>query len=100
MFCPKCPFWGFWYVSNSVLEFTHIAKQLLFSMLPVILTFEFDLILGSFFTFLGSNWPFLGLEKGSKTCFWSTNMDKQLLSLRLPSILFDLILGSFLAFGA
>ena len=51
------------YVSNTVLGFTHIAKQLLFSILPVIMTFEFDLFLGSFLTFWGPNGLFLGLVK-------------------------------------
>ena len=32
---------------------THIVEQLSFSMFLSILTFEFDLILGSFFIFLG-----------------------------------------------
>ena len=31
------------------------------------MTFDFDLILGSFLTFLGPNGLFFGLEKGSKT---------------------------------
>ena len=30
---------------------THVAEQLLFSMFPTILTFDVDLVLGSFFTF-------------------------------------------------
>ena len=97
------PFWRIGYVSNTVLGFAHIAKQLLFSILPVIMTFKFDLVFGVILTFWGPNGLFLGLEKGSKTCFWSTHMDKQLLFSRLPSILtfdVDLILGSFLAFGA
>ena len=40
---------------------THIVEQLSFSMLPSILTFDFDLILGSFLTILGPNGLFLGL---------------------------------------
>ena len=36
------------------------------SMLPSNLTFDFDLILGSFLTFWGSNGLFLGLEKTLK----------------------------------
>ena len=39
----------------------HVVEQLLFSMIPSILRFEFDLILGSFLAFLGPNGLFLGL---------------------------------------
>ena len=49
--------WG----SKTVLWSTHVVEQLLFSMLPSILTFDFDLILGSFLTFCGPNGLFLGL---------------------------------------
>ena len=74
-------------------------KQLLFSMFPSILTFNFDLILGSFFTFWGPNGLFLGLEWGSTTVLGSTHVVEQLSSSLFFSILafyFDLILGSFL----
>ena len=47
------------------MESTHIVEQLSFSMLPSILTFDFDLILGSFLTFWGPNGLFLGF----KNCF-------------------------------
>ena len=50
-------FWDWGRVSGS----THIVEQLSFSMLPSILTFDFDLILGSFLTFLGPNGLFLRL---------------------------------------
>ena len=46
---------------NTVLGSTHVAKQLSFSMLPKILTFDFDLILGSFLTFWSPNGLFLVL---------------------------------------
>ena len=39
--------------SKTVLGSTHIVEQLSFTMFLSILTFEFDLILGSFFYFLG-----------------------------------------------
>ena len=39
----------------------HVVEQLLFSIIPSILRFEFDLILGSFLAFLGPNGLFLGL---------------------------------------
>ena len=77
----------------AVFGSTHVVEQLSFSMIPSILTIEFDLISGSFFTFLGPNGLILGL--GSKTVFGvyscsSTN-----------SIFYDvdLTLGSFLTFG-
>ena len=33
----------------------HVVEQLLFPIVPLILTFDFDLILGSFLTFWGPN---------------------------------------------
>ena len=68
-------------------------------MIPLILTFEFDLILGSFLTFWGPNGLFLGLRKGSKTVLGSTHVVEQLLYSMFSSIVTidsDLILGSFL----
>ena len=47
--------------SKTVLGYTHVVEQLSFSMFPSILTFDFDLILGSFLTFGGPNGLFLGL---------------------------------------
>ena len=44
-----------------VLVSTHIVQKLLFSLSPSVLTFDFDFILGSFLTFCGPNWLFLGL---------------------------------------
>ena len=41
--------------SKTVLGYTHVVEQLLFSMFPLILTFDFDLILLSFFNFWGPN---------------------------------------------
>ena len=38
--------------SKTVLGYTHVVEQLSFSMFPSILTFDFDLILWSFFYFL------------------------------------------------
>ena len=51
---------------NTVLGTTHVVEQILFSIVPSILTFDFDLILGSFLTFWGPNGLFLELGKGSK----------------------------------
>ena len=36
----------------NALDSTHVVEQLLFSIVPSIQTFDFDLILGSFFYFL------------------------------------------------
>ena len=56
-----------------------MVKQLSFSMIPSIPSLEFDLILGSFFTFWAPNGLFLGLRKGSKTILGSTHVVEQLL---------------------
>ena len=70
-------------------------------MFPSILTFDFDLILGSFFTFWGPNGLFLGLGKCSKTVLGSAPVVEVISFSLFLSILtfdFDLILGSFLTF--
>ena len=75
---------------------TQLAEQLSFSMFPSFLTFDFDLILGTFLTFVGPNGLFLGLEKGSNTVLGSTHVVEQLsFSLFLSNLTFDfdLILG-------
>ena len=51
-------------VSKTVLGSTHVFEQLSFSMIPSILTFEFDLILGSFLTFWGPNGLIFGSGLG------------------------------------
>ena len=53
---PNELFLGSGLVSKIVLGFTHIGDQLLFSVVPSILTFNFHLI----FYFLGPNGLFLG----------------------------------------
>ena len=42
---------GLGYGSTTVLKSTHVVEQLSFSMFPSTLAFDFDLMLGSFFTF-------------------------------------------------
>ena len=67
-----------------------------------ILTFYFDLILGSFFTFWGPNGLFLGLGKGSNTVLGSTHVVEQLSFSMFSSILtfdFYLFYGNFFSFG-
>ena len=51
------------------MESTHVVEQLSFSMFPSILRFDFDLLLGSFFTFGGPHGLFLGFGVGLKNCF-------------------------------
>ena len=46
--------------SKTVLGSSHVVVQLSFSMFLSILTFDFDLILGSFLTFWVPNRLFLG----------------------------------------
>ena len=53
-------------------------------MLLSILTFDFDLIFGSFLTFWGPNGLFLGLGKGAKTVLGSTYVVEQLSFSMLP----------------
>ena len=89
--------WG----SKTVLGCNYVVEQLSSSLYFLILTFYFDLILGSFFTFWGPNELFLGLGKGSNTVLGSTHVLEQLSFSMFPSILlfdFDLILGLFLSF--
>ena len=77
---------------------THVVEQLSFSMLPSILTFDFDLILGSLLTFRGSNGLFLGLGQDLKTVLGSTHVVEQLSFSMFLSFLtfdFDIILWSF-----
>ena len=82
---------------------THVVEQLSFSMLPSILTFDFDLILGSFLTFWGPNGLFFGVGERFKNFFFgSTHKVEHILFSMDPSILTidsDSILGSFLALG-
>jgi len=47
-------------VRKLFLRSTHLVEQLLFSIVPSILTFDFDLILKSFLTFGGPNGLFSG----------------------------------------
>ena len=60
--------------SKTVLRSPYIVEQLLFSMFPSILTFDFDLIFGPFFTFWGSTGLFLGLGKDSETVLRVTHV--------------------------
>ena len=82
----------------TALGSTHVVEQLSFSLFLSILTFTFDLILGSFLPFWDPNGLFLGLGKGSYTVLGSTHVVEQLSFSMFLSILafdFDSILGSF-----
>jgi len=82
---------------KTVLGSNYVVEQLSSSLFFFsILTFYFDLILWSFFTFWGPNRLFLGLRKSSKTVLGSTHVVEQLLFSMFSSILifnFYLILG-------
>ena len=80
---------------------THVVEQFSFSLFLSILTFDFDLILGSFLTFWVPNGLFWGLGKGFKAVLGSTHVVKYFFFSMFPSILtfdFDLILLSFFTF--
>ena len=57
--------------SKTIFGSTHVCEQLLSSIVPSILTLDFDLILGSFLAFRGPNGLFLGSGWGSKTVLGS-----------------------------
>ena len=69
---------------TTVLGSIYVDENLSFSLFLSILTFDFDLILGSFVTFLGPNGLFFGLEKGSKTVLGFTHVVEQLSFSMLP----------------
>ena len=74
----------------------YVVEQLSSSLFFSILTFYFDLVLGSFFTFWGPNELFLVLGKGSNTVLGSTHVVEQLSFSMFSSISifdFDLIFG-------
>ena len=52
---------GLGYDSKTDFGSPHVVEQLSFTMFPSILTFDFDLNLGSFLTFWGPNGLFLEL---------------------------------------
>ena len=47
--------------STTVLGSTHVVEQLSFPIFPSTVAFDFDLMLGSFFTYLGNHGLFLEL---------------------------------------
>ena len=84
---------GFRLCSTTDLGSTHVVEQLSSSLFLSILTFDFDLILGSFSTFWGPNGLFLGLRKGPNTVLGSIHVVEQLLfSMCLSILIFDFYL--------
>ena len=65
---PNGLFLGLWKGSKTVLGSTHVVEQLSFSVLPSILTFDFDLIL-VFFLLFGALIGYFVVEVGIKNCF-------------------------------
>ena len=61
---PNQIFLGYMQSSRTVLGFTHVVEQLLFSIVPSLQTLDFDWIMGSFFTFWGPNGVILGPGQG------------------------------------
>ena len=59
-------------------------------MFSSILAFDFNLILGLFFTFWDSNWLILGSGQGSNAVLASTYTVEQLLFSMIPSTLLNL----------
>ena len=54
-------FWGWGWGLKTFLGSAHIVEQLLFSIVPSVLTVDFDLNLGPCLTFWSPNGLFLGL---------------------------------------
>ena len=92
----KIGYFDGWGQVQIILGSTQILQQLLISLFPSILTLDFDLILGLFFTFGGPHGHFLGFGVGFKKFLGSTHIVEQLSFCMFPSILifdFDLIFG-------
>ena len=94
-------FWGSGKGSKTVLRSTHAVERLLFPMFSSILTFAFDLILGSVCTFWGPNGLFFWVRVAFKnyfrvySCRWTTFVFYSSFNFDFG---FWLNFGSFLAF--
>ena len=75
---PNGLFLGLRMDSKIVSGSTHVVEQLSFFMIPSIVIFEFDLILGSSLSFWGPNGLVWGSEQGSTTVSGSTHVVEQL----------------------
>ena len=90
-----------WIKFKAFLGFTHVVEQLLFSMCPLVTTFDFDLIFGLGLTFWLFTKLFFGSVYGSKSVLRSTHVAEQFLIFRfssIPTFEFDLIFGLGLTF--
>ena len=65
---------------------THVVQQLLFSLFPFILMFDFDLILGLFLTYFGPKGLVFGSMLDSKTVLGSTHVVEQFSFSMIPCI--------------
>ena len=83
-FGGKIGFFEDWGQVQIVFGSTHIVQQLLFSLFPSILTFDFDLSLGLFLTFWGDNGIFLSSMWGSKTVLGSNHVVEKLSFCMIP----------------
>ena len=79
---------------------THEVEKLLSSIFSSIVTFDFDLILGSFLAFWAPNGLILGLGESSNAVSGSTYVVQQLSFSVIASILTDLLFGHFILFWA
>ena len=82
---------GYWL--KTLFGSTHVVQKLLFSIVSSILTFDFDLILGSVLTCWGPNRLLLGLGKALNTVLGSTHVAEQHSFSMISLILIDLTLG-------
>ena len=69
---PLLATFGLGWGSTTVLGSSHVVEQISFSLFLSILTFDFNLILGSFLTFWGPYGLYFGLGKCSTTVLGST----------------------------
>ena len=84
-------FWGWGKVQKHFFRSTLVGEQLSFSMFPSILTFEFDLIFGSFLNFWGPNGLFLEIWYGSTTVLGLLIAEQDMLSMSLSILAFYLV---------
>ena len=81
---PNELLFGLGYGSKFFSGSTHVVEKFSFAIIASVLTFEFYLILGLFFTFWSPNGLLLGLGYGSKSFLGSNHVVEQLLFSILP----------------
>ena len=72
---PNGLFWGLGLGWKTIVESAHVVEQLLFSLVPSILSFDFNSILGSLLTFLALYGLFLGSGYDPKTVLGSSHIN-------------------------